>query len=216
MNDLPREVTAADIAQLRREITKAAWRLGYELDAVVPLDEVSAASGIGPDRVRELFDGAEPQQPPRTKKEREAYYRQLVGQRLDFLRSRNGDSYRTIGNAVDLTHTLIGDLVNGDRSARPEYSHPLEDHYGVDPGFLSKPEGRALADHLAKVRDGLLAGALLEGIQALGGEAVALRDTGTEPPSLSALLEVVDGLVARTRIQQRRGAAAPEDADRGE
>ncbi|NGO40631.1 hypothetical protein [Streptomyces ureilyticus] len=214
MNDSFGEVTAADIAQLLRDIDKAAWRLGYARDEVLDLKEVSRAAGIKPDRVRELLDGDEPQQPPRTKKEREAFYRQLVGQRLDLLRS--GDSYRTIGDEVDLTHSLIGDLVNGERSARPEYSHPLETRYEVDHGFLSKPEGRALADHLAKVKEGLLAGALLEGLQELGGgQQVALRHAGKEPPTMEELVEAMDALVARTAIQRRRkGTAAPDDADR--
>lgn len=214
--NVPREVTAADIAQLLRDVDAAAWRLGYEgRGPVLDVSDIARKTGIGPGRVRELLDGAEPEPPPRENKAREAFYRRLVSQRLDALRRRNpdspdGESYREIGDEVDLSHSLIGHLVNGKRSSRPEYSSPLETRYGVPHGFLSRPEGDALADHLLKVKEGLHAGAVLEGLRALGGEQVSLRRTDDGTPSLEGLVEVVDALVARKRILDREKPDGPE------
>ncbi|MFF5566180.1 hypothetical protein ACFY7Z_06400 [Streptomyces sp. NPDC012623] len=205
----PREVTAAGIAQLLRDIDAAAWRLGYEgRDSVLDVPDIARNTGIGPVRVRELLDGAEPERPPRENKAREAFYRRLVSQRLDVLRRRDtgspdGESYREIGDEVDLSHSLIGHLVTGKRSSRPEYSSPLETRYGVAHGFLSRPEGDALADHLGKIKEGLHAGAVLEGLRVLGGEQVSLRSAGDGAPSLEGLVEIVDALVARKRILDR-------------
>ncbi|MFE9966439.1 hypothetical protein [Streptomyces sp. NPDC005525] len=222
MTDLPREVTAEYIAQLLHEIDKAAQRLGYQgRRDVLEIEAISQATGIEPRRVYELLGGAEPQLPPRGSKARETFYRKMVGQRLDMLRKRaadpaspNGDSYRDIGSEVDLSYTLVGHLVNGERSARVEYSSPLEEHYEVDHGFLSKPEGTALAERLAKLRDGLKAGAVYKGLQTLGGEQAALRHTGEEVPSLDTLLDVVDALVAEHRSRQRKDASpAGQDRD---
>lgn len=77
-------------------------------------------------------------------------------------------------------------------------------------GFLSRPEGDALADHLLKVKEGLHAGAVLEGLRALGGEQVSLRRTDDGTPSLEGLVEVVDALVARKRILDREKPDGPE------
>lgn len=211
MNDLPtsHEVTAADIAQLVRGVEAVAFRLGVELDEILDADHISAQVGIEADRVRELLDGAEPQHPPRDSRERETFYRDMVSQRLGLLRARRPDSYRQIGHEVNLTHSLVEFLVKGKRSARVEYSSPLEEHYGVEHGYLSKHEGAALADHLKKTMDGLRAAAVYEGLQTLGGKQVALRHTGDGAPSLEDLVTVVDTLVARMRIQQRDN---PEDS----
>ncbi|MEU2462040.1 hypothetical protein ABZ604_31225 [Streptomyces sp. NPDC012473] len=195
MTDLPREVTAVEIAQLLASIDSAAERVGYGRGDVLDVADISAATGIGPDRVRELLDGAEPEQPPQAKKPREDYYRQLVMQRLESL--RGGASYRTIGNAVDLSHAMIGNLVNGTRSTQVDYSGALERLYGVPHGFLSRPEGIALADQLTKIKDGLIAAALRERLLALGGERAALRHSGDEPPSLETLLDTLDEVMAK-------------------
>ncbi|MGN9819731.1 hypothetical protein ACTMUQ_30885 [Streptomyces sp. SD11] len=232
------EVTAADIAQLLYAIDRAAFRLGFEREEFLDVRTVSAQTGIWPNRVRELLGddeqpGAEPQQPPRTRKERETFYRQLVGRRLDLLRKRHAldctgpdvtdddlvsskhdSSYRTIGDELDLTHSLVADLANGEVSTRPEYSHPLEERYRVEHGYLSKTEGRALADYLTAQKNGLLAGAVAAGMETLGGKQVAFRRMGNRPPTLEELLETVDALVARTTLQRQRKQAASDDAGR--
>ncbi|MCF3128933.1 hypothetical protein [Streptomyces olivochromogenes] len=217
MTDLPREVTAADIAKLLNSVDRAAWRVGYDSrDSVLDADEISVATGIASARVGELLDGAEPEQPPRGHDAREAYYRRLVGRRLNLLRSRaeeagEAQSYRRIGDEVDLSHTLVGHLVNGTRSAKVDYSSPLEERYGVPHGFLSKPEGSALAEHLTKIKDGLLAGALHRGIRMLGGQRAALRHTGDAPPTMETLLEALDDLMAaRTDIQDSQAHSEPD------
>jgi hypothetical protein len=202
-------VTAADIAMLVRGVEVAAFRLGVELDEVLDAEHISAQVGIAANRVRELLDGAEPQHPPRDALAREAFYREMVSGRLGLLRARRPDSYRQIGHEVNLTHTVVEFLVKGKRSARVEFSSPLEEHYGVEHGYLSKPEGVALADHLKKIVDGLRAAAVYEGLQALGGKQVALRHTVDGTPSMEDLMAAVDALVARKRIQQRDD---PEDS----
>ncbi|MFE3738001.1 hypothetical protein ACFXP3_17360 [Streptomyces sp. NPDC059096] len=214
--NVPREVTAAEIAQLLRDVDAAARRLGYDgRGSVLDVPDIARRTGIGPARVQELLDGAEPEPPPRENKAREAFYRRLVSRRLDMLRRSNpdspdGESYREIGDEVDLSHSLIGHLVNGKRSARPEYSSPLETRYGVAHGFLSRPEGDALTEHLVRVKEGLHAGAVLEGLRVLGGEQVSLRRTDDDTPSLEGLVAVVDALVARKRILDRADRAEPE------
>ncbi|GHI97997.1 helix-turn-helix domain-containing protein [Streptomyces olivaceus] len=197
MTELPREVTAAEIAQLLQRIDGAAERVGFARADVLDVEDISNATGIEPERVRELLSGSEPVQPPREKRARESYYRHLVMQRLDRLRA--GQSYRKIGDAVGLSHAMIGNLVNGTRSAQVDYSSPLEELYGVDHGFLSKPEGLALAQHLAKVKEGLIAAALHDKMLTLGAERVALRHTDNQPPSLETLLDTLDSLVAQKR-----------------
>ncbi|MFC9424784.1 hypothetical protein [Streptomyces sp. NPDC056987] len=214
----PREVTAAGIAQLLRDVDAAARRLGYEgRGDVLDVPDIARQTGIGPGRVRELLDGAEPERPPRENKAREAFYRRLMSRRLDMLRRRNpdfpdGESYREIGDDVDLSHSLIGHLVNGKRSSRPEYSSPLEARYGVTHGFLTRPEGDALTGHLVKVKEGLHAGAVLEGLRVLGGEQASPRRTDEGAPSLEGLVAVVDALVARKRILDRREPKGPGGA----
>ncbi|WP_309049329.1 hypothetical protein [Streptomyces sp.] len=205
MTELPREVTAADIAQLLQRIDEAAERIGYGRADVLDIEDISTATGITPERVRELLDGAEPEVPPRAKKERESYYRQLLKQRLNRLRA--GQSYRKIGDAVDLSHAMIGNLVNGTRSAQVDYSSPLEELYGVGHGFLSKPEGLALAEQLTKIKDGLIAAALHDRLLTLGGERAALRHSGDQAPSLETLLDTLDDLMSQSR---------PSKAERGE
>ncbi|MDO0933569.1 hypothetical protein QQY66_18470 [Streptomyces sp. DG2A-72] len=216
MNDRSREVTAADIAQLLRGIEKAAQRVGYSLDQVLDVTAITTATGVGPDRVRALLGGAEPQQPPRESKARVEFYRQMVSQRLDLLRKRRadssspeGDSYRRIAEELGLAHTLIGFLVKGQRSAREEYSRPLERFYGVEHGFLSKLEGEALADELEKIKTALLASALRQGFLALGGEQAALRHSGGEPVTMEDLVAALDDLMARKGIPH-----PTEDGDR--
>ncbi|MEU3855066.1 hypothetical protein [Streptomyces sp. NPDC029554] len=211
---VPHKVTAADIAQLVDAIDRAAFRLGYDGAAeVLRVEELSADTGIEPERVRQLLEGAEPEQPPTGNKngEREAFYRQLVGRRLTFLRKRadptseHGESLRPIGDDVDLSHALIARLSSGERSARVEYSSPLEERYGVPHGFLSKPEGPALADRLSKFSDALWASVLREEMMAWGGKEMALRQVGEErPPTYEELVGVMDLISARKRIQQRR------------
>lgn len=214
MNDHSREVTAADIAEILQGLDKAAWRLGYSRDDVLDVNHISAATGIAHPRVGELLDGAEPQQPPRENKARETFYRQMVSQRLDQLR-QEGESYRRLGNEIDLSHSLVANLVKGARSVLVEYSNPLEEHYGVAHGFLSRLEGQALAEHLIKVKDGLLAGALLEGFHELGGgKAAALRYTGTESLSMEDLVTALDDLMARKRVQDRRSAPTTGSEER--
>ncbi|MFC8021036.1 hypothetical protein [[Kitasatospora] papulosa] len=203
MNDLPREATAADIASLLTRIDEAAQRVGYKSrDEVLDIVDISLSTGIRMDRLRELLSGAEPEQPPREKTDREEYYRQLVSQRLDDLRKRgadpkapSGDTLRDIGSEVGLSYALIGHLVNGKRSARVDYSSPLEELYGVSHGYLSKPEGLALVERLAAIKDGLIAGALHRGLRVLGGRRAALRHVGPEVPSLETLLNALDDLM---------------------
>lgn len=148
MNDRPSEVTAADIAQLLREIDKAALRLDKHRDEVLDIEEISAATGIRPGRVRELLAGAEPEQEPRVRELREEFYRRLVSQRLDDLRKKGnpasptGDSYRAIGSEVNLTHTLVEFLVKGRRSARPEYSSPWRSTTGWITGSCRSSKAR--------------------------------------------------------------------------
>jgi transcriptional regulator with XRE-family HTH domain len=218
---VPREVSAADIASLVDAIGRAAFRLGYDTSEVLDIEEISEATGIEPQRVRELLvDGVEPQQPPSGSEAREDYYRRLVGQRLDLLRRRRRkataptkETYRQIAEEVDLSHTLISHLLSGKRSARVDYSSPLETRYGVPHGFLSKPEGLALADRLKAIKDGLLAGVLHESIYTLGGKQMAMRQSGEAPPSLEDLVEAMDALIARTRIQERKRTEAPGEPD---
>lgn len=87
MTDLPCEVTAAEFAQLLASIDGAAQRVGYGRTDVLDVGEISTATTVEPGRVRELLDGAEPEHPPRAKKPREEYYRQLVMKRLNLLRA---------------------------------------------------------------------------------------------------------------------------------
>jgi hypothetical protein len=201
VTDLPREVTAAHIAQLLKAVDDAAKRAGYEgRGDVLDLADLSEKTGIRQGRVLELLTGADPEQPPKTGKEREAYYRRVVGQRLEMLRTRKADSdqrLRTIGEEIDLSHTLVGHLVNGTRSTRVEYSSPLEERYDVPHGWLSKPEGQALAECLTKLKNGLLAGAMYTTLKALGGQEAALRYTGSEPLTMELLLGVAEELEAR-------------------
>ncbi|MGW5042130.1 hypothetical protein ACWEQK_28635 [Streptomyces parvulus] len=206
MTEPLREVTAADIAELLRRIDEAAERVGYGRADVLDAEELSRATGIAAERLRELLDGAEPEWPPREKRARESYYRQLVMQRLDRLRTPE-QSYRKIGEAVDLSHAMIGNLVNGTRSAQVDYSGPLEELYGVPHGFLSKPEGLALAEQLTRVKDGLVAAALRDRLLTLGGERAALRHAGNQAPSLETLLDTLDGLLAR------RDGSPPADGE---
>lgn len=212
MTALPREVTNADIAGLLESIDKAAKRVGYAgRGDVLSLDELSRDTGIPQGRLLELLTGAEPEQPPRGAKEREAYYRRLVGQRLSFLRKRarpnapHGEATRDIGDELQVSNQLIAHLSNGTRSSKEEYGRALEARYGVEHGFLSKPEGLALAERLVKIRDGLVAGALHQQIMALGGERAALRHTGEEPPTLETLLEIMDAVIAQRQAADQDG-----------
>ncbi len=221
VNDPSREVTAAEIADLLAQVDQGAWRLGLSRDDVLDVQDISAATGIEPDRVRELLQGAEPQQPPRDSEARTVFFRSLLAQRLAFVRNRlpktspKDDSLRAIGSETDLSYTQVDHLIKGRRSARVEHITSLERHYRLEHGFLSKPEGEALADRLRKiVNEGLPAAAVIEGLRELGAGQVALRSTGSDmPPSIKDLVPVIDALVARTRAQQRRNR--PDDGASG-
>lgn len=215
---VPHEVNAAKIAALVAAIDQAAFRLGYSGTEVLDVEELSVDTGLAPERVRQLLEGAEPEQPPTgSKDEREAFYRKLVGQRLSFLRKRadpsseHGEALRVIGDEVGLSHALVSRLAKGTRSARVDYSSPLEARYQVPHGFLSQPEGPALADRLEKIKDGLWASVLREEIAEFGGKQMALRQTGGQPPSLEELVSIMDAVKARQRIQNRRAGASPDD-----
>ncbi|MEU3984622.1 hypothetical protein AB0F77_31950 [Streptomyces sp. NPDC026672] len=186
---------------------------------MLDVEHIRQQTGIPPHRIRALLRGAEPVQPPREREPREFYYRDLVSERLDYLRQRalapadasggrkfvttpQPGSYRQIGSEVDLTHTLIEYLVKGKRSARVEYSSPLEQYYEVEHGYLSRPEGPALADYLKSQINGLYAGVLHSSIEFLRGGQMALRHTGEEPPSLRDMVTIMDALVDAER--QRR------------
>jgi hypothetical protein len=216
-----REVTAADIARLLRELGEAAKSVGKSLDEVLDIEHICQETGIPQERVHELLSGEEPRQPPRDATEREAFYRELGSGRLQYLRelakktheaddkpsstSPQPGSLRTIGSIVGLSKQVVDNLVKGKRSFREEYSRPLEEYYGVDHGYLSKPEGPALADYLKKQINGVYAGAMHRRIAELNGGQVAFRSMG-ETPSMREMVKIMDELLAA----RRQGGRTPD------
>ncbi|GAA2254193.1 hypothetical protein GCM10010145_22750 [Streptomyces ruber] len=207
------EVTAADIAQLLAEVDGYAWRLGRSRHDFLDPALICEQTGIAEDRVRELLEGAEPQQPPREKTAREAFFRTLVAQRLTLarrLRARGTpaarEGLRTIAGGTGISSTQVAHLLNGDRSARLDHVWRLEEYFGVPEGFFSRTEGEALGAHLRKMaRVDLPVLVLRTGMQEMDATGVALRATGDLSPeeTLRQLVPAFDALAARLRAQDR-------------
>ncbi|MGW3424476.1 hypothetical protein [Streptomyces phaeochromogenes] len=217
MTESSREVTRAVLDQLLADVDAGAWRLGKTRADVLEAATISLHTAIEESRVLELLAGATPEAPPHDKDAREEFFKSLIKQRLALVRKHaaqesggRSPSLRRIADDVQISHSQIDHLLKGRLSARVHEIDTLERHFRVPKGFLSMPEGEALAAYLQDlVEKALPAAAIRAGIEAMGVTQVALRHTGDGTPDLRDLVPIFDALAARERVQGREEQGQP-------
>ncbi|MGW1894160.1 hypothetical protein ACWCP6_28520 [Streptomyces sp. NPDC002004] len=208
-----------NIAELLSKVDAYAQQLGTSRDRLLDVTHISKRTGIEPQRVRALLDGAAPEAEPSEKKAREAFRRKLFQNRLQFLtrtRLNNGREYslREIEKGTGISFQHIRLLRNGDRSARADHATRLELFFDVPEGWCSLTEGAALTQYLQRmVCEDLPKLAIEDRLRRIHGVSLTLRSTGEggQVDVLKDLLPALDQVIAQARAQGHVGGGQRRD-----
>lgn len=220
MTDSSRQqAAAAEIARLRGDIEKYAAYLGQPVERLLNPQFISFHTGITPQRVGELLQGAMPEVEPEGKEALEVFQRRLFCERLNFLRSTRtkcgGEPYslRDMEEATSISFQQISSLLNGKRSANAAHADRLERFFDqvsqqrtppsrVPRGFCHRDEATALITHLTQMVDTDLRALVLATLaEEFDSTSVALRGAGEI--DVVTLLPVLAQL--RDEARARRG-----------
>ncbi|MEI5102819.1 hypothetical protein RB200_35200 [Streptomyces sp. PmtG] len=199
-----------ELARLLEDVTAYAVRFKKPRDRLLDVPHISYQTGITPERVRDLLGGARFEREPAGAKEREAFRKGLVVQRLQFLRGtrlkevagRNGElkkreySLREIEKSTLITYQHVAKILKGESGASADHLGRLELFFCVDPGFCSKTEGTALVGLLRQMVQSDLPKLATQVL--LKGQRVALRNPGgggIDP--LRDLLPLLDKIIQK-------------------
>ncbi|MEU6557025.1 hypothetical protein ABZ915_43275 [Streptomyces sp. NPDC046915] len=170
LNRASRQKAAAEeITKLRSDVAKYAAFLDQPADRFLDHQFISYTTGISPERVRELLDGALPDVEPDDKEELEAFQKALFQQRLRFLRATRlapsgaeaeaPYTLNDIEQGTGITKQQVSYLLNGKRAANAAHASRLERFFDrasqqrtpstrLPQGFCLRNEGAALIAHL--------------------------------------------------------------------
>ncbi|MEV5428241.1 hypothetical protein [Streptomyces sp. NPDC052701] len=230
MNQASRQRAAAsEIARLRGDVETFAAFLGQPAERFLNPGFISYATGISPERVVELLEGALPEVEPDTKDALEAFQRGLFQQRLRFLwqtrlkeggRSEKPEPYklRDIGAGTDISFQQVAMLLKGERAPNAAHAARLERFFDeasrrrtpksrVPQGFCLRNEGAALIAYLTEMATADLPRLALASLATdLDTTSVSLRaTTDAGDVDLVKLLPVLAQLRARARERDDRG-----------
>ncbi|MGW1895585.1 helix-turn-helix transcriptional regulator [Streptomyces sp. NPDC002004] len=217
--------SAGEITRLLEEVDKHARHLGHPRDAFLDVDLISYRTGVERDRVRELLDGAPPQEAPGEPEEaRKAFRTALIKQRLALLlRTRPKATpkgpqpygVRELARATGISSQHISNLLHGARGANADHAARLEEFFfGRANAFCTRTEGAAMVEFLQQVAEVELPLLRMKSaLRELGAESVALRSVrdGERTEVLKDLLPAFEALVLRQRVP-----GAPDAAGLGE
>ncbi|MEU3901727.1 helix-turn-helix transcriptional regulator [Streptomyces sp. NPDC045251] len=193
------KAAAAEIARLRSDVEKYAAYLDQPADRFLDAQFISFHTGIPPERVRELLEGALPEPEPQGKEALEEFQKNLFRARLNFLRSTRtkvtpqGEepfSLREIAEGTSISYQMVSLLLSGKRSPNAAHADRLEKFFdrasqqrtppsSVPRGFCHRDEATALLAHLTQmVHTDLRTLVLATLADEFDSTSVALRGTG--------------------------------------
>ncbi|MDO0915164.1 hypothetical protein QQM39_31395 [Streptomyces sp. DT2A-34] len=224
------ELTALldELDDLARSLPATA-RTSFEL--LLRPEKISHATGVAPERVSALLDGADPERD----NSRAAAQKRIV-RRLRFLRQtrlkppatrrRKAREYflseiarGAQGHGAQISKQTVHYIFENEQMTSPENIAGIERFFGVRPGFCTLTESEALAGYLAPVVQQLKI--LLWAVGAAGEHGVtevAARSTRDLSRDTDALTDILTAVVATHRRQSpgTGGRSGPGGASRSE
>ncbi|MEW2498180.1 hypothetical protein AB0942_32285 [Streptomyces nodosus] len=205
-----REEVGAVLAALRgleRQLPRTARGA---FDAMLAPERISYLTGIEPERVAALLDGAEPD----VDTSRDASQARITA-RLKFLRAtrlneqaaphREPPTY-TLSEIAHGAHTnrqTVHYVFKHGRMPSPERVAAMERYFGVRPGFCSCTEAEALVGHLDPIVRQLTILYQATAADAEGVTRVAARSDRDPSRDISAMTEILRAVLAARRGQNR-------------
>lgn len=209
-----------EISRLLNQVGQYARDLDLDLGELLVPETIAEHTAIRPERVAELLNGADPEEPPdHPAKAREEFARRLFVTRIKYLhehrrlrQTRTGPKKAflgTIARETLISKPHVGQLLNGDRGPNNDHARRLEQFFGARLGATSMPEGQALIEYLRHILSHDLPRLALENFHRQTGVAsVSTRTTeqrsddeviGALIPALKAAMAVVE---AHRALQQ--------------